>query len=1174
MTPPASLQNNKTPVVGRTRRHRPLAKSLEARIYDVLNAAYQKIIIEGILRQRPLPPSKDGRHIPLRARRDDDAAAYTLIDARSDKPYCSNWIRSSRYSLLSFVPKQLWFQFTKIANIYFLALGLLQLLSSFSTTGKWTTIGPLAAFVAFSMAKEAYDDIRRWQMDRSENRSVASVLRTASVAGGPKRASKKRQPRTRHVQKVLSPRADGGDDWVSCLWQDIKVGDVVRLRRDDGVPADLVLLHATGLDAVAYVETMALDGETNLKSKQALPLLATRCDTVDGLRGCQAVVVSEDPNLDLYSFDGRVELGEEVSPLTLHNVLLRGSVLRNTTEAVGLVINTGEECKIRMNANRHVRAKSPALQRLVNRLVLFLILVLLAMAFGLTGGYFLSDAAQRDAWYLTAVPFVDMFFGYVIMFDTLIPLSLYVSLEIIKIFQLFFMSDVEMYDPKTDTPMVANTGTILENLGQVNYVFSDKTGTLTENVMRFRKMTVAGTAFFHPPGEHETTAIKPGASELTTGELVAHIKNDPDSPFSQQASHLLRCMALCHTCLPETRDGSIHYQAASPDERALVEAARDLGHAMVARPANAIVLETTQPGGTVVNESCEVLDVIEFSSARKRMSAIVRLPDGRLCIVSKGADSAIIPRLRQRALANDKAKAVQRRASSRRLQEQSRLSSRMSADLVRRQSSDASRRLSMWSADRRFSGEQSSNNALGHFSFEGDRTIAEEMEMDSLPQPRPTSLELGRFSTDQGAVFEQTFQHTDRFASDGLRILMYAYAYLDEDRYAQWRQRYHEATTSLTNRQERIEAVADEIESDLDLAGVTAIEDKLQDGVPEAIGKLRRAGIKVWMLTGDKRETALTIGHSAQVCTPASEVFVLDATTGRLREDLCSAAKALETGSIPHSVLVVDGHTLAVIEDAEHDGADETTHADGAAAATVTALFYDLVTAVDSVICCRASPAQKAALVTHVKERVPGSMTLAIGDGSNDIGMIQASHVGVGISGREGLQAARIADYSIAQFRFLLRLLLVHGRWNYGRTAKYILATFWKEMAFYLVQAHFQRWTLYTGTSLYEGNSIAVFNVLFTSLPVIFMGILHQDLKPSTLMAFPELYASFGPKNAAFNLRLYLGWMILGILESLALFWMFWATYQYALFDNDNSLYAEGLVTFTVGVIFINVKIL
>jgi phospholipid-translocating ATPase len=218
------------------------------------------------------------------------------------------------------------------------------------------------------------------------------------------------------------------------------------------------------------------------------------------------------------------------------------------------------------------------------------------------------------------------------------------------------------------------------------------------------------------------------------------------------------------------------------------------------------------------------------------------------------------------------------------------------------------------------------------------------------------------------------------------------------------------------------------IEQNFDLAGATAIEDKLQKGVPETVDKMRRANIKIWMLTGDKRETAINIAHSARICKSYSEVVILDHKIGEVEQRMASTLLDITKGSIPHSVIVVDGATLAEIE-----GND-----------TLSMLFFDLVVISDSVICCRASPSQKAALVKKIRTKVKGSLTLAIGDGANDIAMIQEAHVGIGVSGKEGLQAARISDYSIAQFRFLQKLLLVHGHWNYVRTSKYILVTFWK----------------------------------------------------------------------------------------------------------------------------------
>jgi phospholipid-translocating ATPase len=187
--------------------------------------------------------------------------------------------------------------------------------------------------------------------------------------------------------------------------------------------------------------------------------------------------------------------------------------------------------------------------------------------------------------------------------------------------------------------------------------------------------------------------------------------------------------------------------------------------------------------------------------------------------------------------------------------------------------------------------------------------------------------------------------------------------------------------------------------------------------------------------------------------------------------------------------------------------------------------------------------------------------------------MITDAHVGIGISGKEGLQAARIADYSIAQFRFLQRLLFVHGRWNYVRTAKYILATFWKELLFYLLQAPYQRWAGYTGTSLFESTSLTVFNTLFTSLAVILLGIFEQDLNASTLLAVPELYVS-GQRNASFNFKLYITWMFMATADSVIIYFLMFGLFGQAIFTRDDGLLAMGTLAFSASVIFINTKLL
>jgi phospholipid-translocating ATPase len=1227
---------------------------------------YQRFIIEGLLRQKPLPPSADGRHIPLSpglVRRNP------LVDERRGKPFISNFIRSSRYTVWDFLPKQVIFQFSKLANFYFLLIGILQMIPGLSTTGTYTTIGPLMAFVALSMGKEGYDDYRRYKLDKQENSSEVWVLdpETTVRSGSARRGGslmglsrKRKSTADEEMTKLEGALAAPKDSyWSKVQWQDLRVGDIVRLRRDENIPADIVLLHATGPNGIAYIETMALDGETNLKSKQACPLFAGRCGTPAGMSACEAIIVSEDPNLDLYNYEGRATVNGETLPLTMNQVVYRGSTLRNTDEAIGLVVNSGEECKIRMNATKNVQAKAPAMQNIVNRIVMLLVFFVVMLSVGCTiGNEIWKRGYAPDAWYLEGdtVPVKEIIVGFIIAFNTLIPLSLYVSLEIVKIGQLLLMQDVEMYDPVSDTPMVANTTTILENLGQVSYVFSDKTGTLTENVMRFRKMSVAGTAWLHDMDlqrEAEDTgpkrsmavdraakgkaaysadghvarksmsadvteavarplmarensglgqpqragsisqwksSVRPGHAqpELKTEELIEYIRRKPQTPFSRKARHFILCIALCHTCLPEiSEDGDITFQAASPDELALVDAAKDLGFLVIDRPAQSIKLQFRDLDGSAVTESYEVLDVIEFSSKRKRMSIIIRMPDGKTCIYTKGADSSILPRLTLHNLAAQKASAVERRSTQRKSVEQEKALQRRSMQLMNRNSLKLGRASQQMSL-RRSTTKRSTSlvrrtsvvtdevdswlNRREHEDLDEQPTdaAAYEVPLRSLSVARGMSFEYASpivdpydglvdeaLATNDGAIFERCFQHVDDFASEGLRTLLFAYRYIEDDEYKKWKTVYHDATTSLVNRQERVEAAAELIEQGFELAGATAIEDKLQQGVPDTIDKLRRANIKVWMLTGDKRETAINIAHSARICKPFSEVYILDATEGKLQEKIASTLIDVGRGMIPHSVVVIDGHTLSVVEEDE----------------SVKILFFDLAARVDSVICCRASPSQKATLVKCIRDRVPSSMTLAIGDGANDIAMIQASHVGIGISGREGLQAARISDYSIAQFRFLQRLLFVHGRWNYIRTGTYILGTFWKEIVFYLVQAQYQRYNGYTGTSLYESTSLAVFNTLFTSLPVILYGIFEQDLTAETLLAVPELYA-YGQKNLAFNFPKYLWWMVVSTAEAVLIYYSIHGIYSSLLFTDDTSLIAMGTMAFTVCVVFINIKML
>lgn len=1209
--------------------------SLRSRAYDAYERARKTI-----LRIRVIPPSKDGRHIVL-----DPVQKKEMTDERTGRQYVDNTICSSKYTPWNFLPRQLFAQFSKLANFYFLCVSILQMIPGLSTTGSYTTIVPLAFFVIISMAKEGYEDIRRYKLDKAENTKDASVLHADEPGLGNRFAT-----------------ASGPKHWELKKWKDITVGEIIRLRRDEAAPADLTLLQVDGQNDTAYFETMALDGETNLKSKQASPLSVKAYQTLQDIHGTRAELIIEDPNLDLYKFEGKVTLEDQTLPLTNSEVVYRGSILRNTNEAIGLAIYTGEECKIRMNATKNPRIKAPALQFVVNKIVIAIVIFVIALAIFNTVAYQIwQRSTERKSWYLVdaVVAFFPILTSFIILFNTMVPLSLYVSLEIVKLCQMVLMNDIEMYDAPSNTPMEARTSTINEELGQVNYVFSDKTGTLTNNSMRFRKMTIAGTAWLHdfdmqkdshrpytrtaphqkrdkgkesvkrethdsrPMGPRQDSFAQSGRTvevvnptfhrseslgtqgsgiatreglylEQRTEDLLHYVRSRPHTIFAKKARFFLLSLALCHTCIPETDEhGELNFQAASPDEAALVRAAKELGYIVVDRQAATITIKTfpTSTSGEPVSESYEVLDVIEFSSTRKRMSIIVRFPDKRICVFCKGADSMIVPRLRQANLARDQANKVEHRVHERQSLE--------AQAVLRRNSEQQGRKSSTTRTS--FSMHRHSVGGVPRHSLVGnhlrpirdqvdDWLVDRETDVDLTPRgdavtyysPRPSqtfrahSLPLspgGRTSfqsaeeevedlvdealvINDAAVFERCFQHVNDFSNEGLRTLMYGYRYLTEDEYSSWRKLYLDASTSLIDRQERIEQVGNLVEQDFELAGATAIEDKLQDGVPETIEKLRRAGIKLWMLTGDKRETAVNIGHSCRLIKDYSSITILDHESGDVDQRMAAATLDIDRGTVAHSVVVIDGQTLSMVE------ADKTSKR----------LFTDLAILVDTVICCRASPSQKAWLVATIRRKVRHAVTLAIGDGANDIAMIQEAHVGIGITGKEGLQAARTSDYSIAQFRFLLRLLLVHGRWNYIRTCKYVLSTFWKEMLFYLTQALFQRYAGYTGTSLYESWSLSMFNTLFTSLPVIFIGIFEKDLSPATLLAVPELY-TIGHRNGGFNFLIYAGWVFLASAEAVLIFFLMLGLYGHASINTSNDLYSMGALTFTACVIVIAVKI-
>jgi phospholipid-transporting ATPase len=339
---------------------------------------------------------------------------------------------------------------------------------------------------------------------------------------------------------------------------------------------------------------------------------------------------------------------------------------------------------------------------------------------------------------------------------------------------------------------------------------------------------------------------------------------------------------------------------------------------------------------------------------------------------------------------------------------------------------------------------------------------------------------------------EQTLQHLEEYATEGLRTLCISMREISEEEYRIWSGIYEKASTTLTNRQEELDKAAEMIEKELFLLGATAIEDKLQDGVPETIHTLQQAGIKIWVLTGDRQETAINIGLSCKLIQEEMSLIIVNEEshweTKDFLEKKIQAMKGRVNPDAEPLALIIDGRTL---EFALEKDLEKT--------------FLELATLCKAVVCCRVSPLQKALVVKLVKRHLK-AILLAIGDGANDVSMIQAAHVGVGISGLEGMQAARSADVAISQFRFLKKLLLVHGAWSYQRLSKLILYSFYKNIALYMTQFWFTFKNVFSGQVIYESWTITYYNVLFTVLPPIVMGVFDQYVSARMLDRYPQMY--------------------------------------------------------------------
>eukprot|EP00474_Spongospora_subterranea_P000740 CRZ01198.1 hypothetical protein [Spongospora subterranea] len=875
----------------------------------------------------------------------------------------ANRIRNQKYSLISFFPLVLYDQFRYFFNLYFLVVACSQVIPELQVGVLFTYVAPLVFVVSVTMSKEAHDDFKRFRRDKEANSARYQVIENG-------------------IPKTVPSSS-------------LRVGDLVIIHKDERVPADMVLLKTREESGEIFIRTDQLDGETDWKLRHALH--STKNIAWEDIWTLEGRLEVEAPRKAIYDFAGTFRSGQGASPDVSHDVDsslesldLEHTIWSNTVIAtgsvVGCVIYTGSETRAVMNANTP-STKMGLVDLELNSIskLLFVMTIILAFVMVTMKGLY-------GRW-----PIV--LFRFVLLFSAIIPISLRVNLDMAKtLYSYQIMKDSNIEDT------VVRTSTIPEELGRISYLFSDKTGTLTQNVMLFKKLQLRPPWAHHP----ETLSATKESIYRSFGGDDSNSELDEVSRYERrrriEADHALQAcvlgIALCHNVTPVVDQDTCKrtLQASSPDEVALVRFVESLDIVLESRTPKKISLRL--PSREMLEY--DVLNIFPFTSESKRMGIVVRsVLTGEIYFYLKGAESVMRTRVEQ----------------------------------------------SDW--------------------------LDEEVE---------------------------------QLAREGLRTLVFGGRILSLEEYEAWSQKYSIARGQLRGRDAAVRAVVQILEINLTLYGVTGVEDKLQPGVKTTLETLRNAGIKIWMLTGDKAETAECIGRSARLVDRNQQVFHIIASN---RREACHRLDLFGTRTSSTAVLI-DGPSLALLLEWSPNQ------------------FIEMACQAPAVICCRCSPTQKAQVVNLVAEYTKRRCA-AIGDGGNDVSMIQAAHVGIGIVGLEGKQASLAADFSVNQFSYIQRLILWHGRNSYYRSARMSQFVMHRGIIISVIQAVFSSLFYWATIPIYTGWLYVGYATLFTQLPVCAL-VLDQDVHEDVVNLYPELYQDL-QKSRPLSYKTFLVWVLVSVYQ-------------------------------------------
>ena len=933
----------------------------------------------------------------------------------------SNAVSTTKYNAFTFLPKALIFQFARPANVYFLVCAILQCIPQISPLGAETALIPVVIVLSASVLREGIEDLARAKLDKKQNNEPADFYEN--------------------------------NTWKEVQSGKLLIGELVSVMENETFPADLILIDSELPEGICYIETGTLDGEKTLKLKESPKQTATKFnkegEKVENFL-ISGEVICDLPNPELYQLNGKMHLEFNINnnneiydiPLDSKQLLLKGAKLKNTQWVIGIIVYTGHDCKIMKNAKEQV-TKYSSVEKLMNKSLIYIFIlqvILCILAAILRGIYYTKNKLNKVdnnpksfgyTEYNYALEDVLNFCTYLLLLNTMIPISLIITLEIVKLIQgLFMRTDTNCFSHIRKKWLTPNSVSLNEECGLVNYIFTDKTGTLTCNKMEFKYCVIGNVCYQYMRGKSDENSDKDkkfrkdnNIIPFKKNQMYEACENDdkkinistyPNFIITSVSNPKIKLslensktvienfwlgLALCHTCSiqlnEETRQ--LDYICVSPDSIELVKTAKNQGWCL-AESGNSNIKRIILGSNENNFNDIEKLNIIEFSSDRKRETIIVK-DRGIIKVYCKGADSVIEKLLSKKS---------------------------------------------------------------------------------------------------REEILEQGKKFVDKFSALGFRTLFLAMRILSEEEYQKFNDDLKEAQMALEDKDEKVNKIYEQIENDLFLIGTTIVEDKLQDKVPETIHDLRLANIKIWMLTGDKMNTAYNIGLSCNLINKNMKTFYICGIELKKNEKLeiinkeqseqviINFAKDFakfkgEFSSLkkPQFGILVDEKALLIINENEE----------------IQKIFLEIAKDAVAVICCRVSPLQKSQVVKMMKKFMPNSITLAIGDGGNDVSMIMEAHIGVGIYGEEGLRAVQASDYAIGEFRILHSLLLFHGRTNYMRITECINYFFYKNFVATLCQFLYGFYCNFTGQTIIDDWFITLYNLLFTSLPLGVKALMDHDIK-------------------------------------------------------------------------------